>query len=147
MTLDIVKQVYTTVTNMTKGKSFKFFTVEGKEVDVDISIFQTKEDGTLYTYYNTDGTPNLAKEQELIDAKDLEDAKNIGEVYTLNTKDYLISFQKDDADGMLQVKAGFELGLISTVIHFMNGTKMPIAAEDFPAFALWFVEKRNAFFV
>lgn len=76
-----------------------------------------------------------------------KDRKNLGEGYTkANGEVYKISFQKDDADGLLQVKAGFELGLLSTNIHFMNGTIMPITAEEFPSFALWFVEKRNGFF-
>ncbi len=70
-----------------------------------------------------------------------------GEVYTLNEIDYMVSFMKDDANGMLQVKAGFELGLTETVIHFKNGTKMPIKATEFNDFALWFMNKRNQFFV
>ena len=69
-----------------------------------------------------------------------------GEIYTLNEIDYLISFTKDDGDGLVQVKSAFELGLTSTIIHFENGTKMPITAEEFPTFAVWFVERRDNFF-
>jgi len=57
-----------------------------------------------------------------------------------------VSFTADDGNGLLQVKAAFEMGLTETVIHFANGTKMPITAEDFPAFAAWFVVERNKFF-
>lgn len=60
---------------------------------------------------------------------------------------YQVSLTKDDGDGLVQVKNGFDLGLASTIIHFKNGTKMPITAEEFPEFALWFVNERNKFFV
>ena len=60
---------------------------------------------------------------------------------------YQISFTKDDGDGLMQVKTAFELGLTETVIHFDCGTKMPMRAEDFKDFALWFVSERNKFFV
>lgn len=58
-----------------------------------------------------------------------------------------ISVTKDDGDGMVQVKASFELGLTSTVIHFANGSKLPMTAEEFPDFALQFVTERGKFFV
>jgi hypothetical protein len=58
----------------------------------------------------------------------------------------LISLTKDDGDGLLQVKAGFELGLTETVIHFKNGTKLPITSDKFLEFAQWFVTERNKFF-
>ncbi|MGE4399388.1 MAG: hypothetical protein AB7D29_07695 [Campylobacterales bacterium] len=70
-----------------------------------------------------------------------------GGVYTLGNTDYRVSFTKDDGDGLMQVKSAFELGLTSTTIHFENGTKMPISAAEFGAFAAWFVAKRNEFFV
>lgn len=57
-----------------------------------------------------------------------------------------ISVTKDDGDGMVQVKASFELGLTSTVIHFTNGSKLPMTAEEFPKFALQFVTERGKFF-
>ncbi len=41
----------------------------------DKSILEQKVDGTYYTYYNADGTPDLVKEQVDIDAKKLADAK------------------------------------------------------------------------
>lgn len=61
-------------------------------------------------------------------------------------KGYKVSFTKDDGDGLMQVKTAFELGLTETVIHFDCGTKMPMKVEDFNAFSLWFVNKRNEFF-
>lgn len=59
----------------------------------------------------------------------------------------MISLTDVDGNGMLQVKAAFEMGLPSTTIHFKNGTKLAMTAADFPAFALWFVTERNRFFV
>ena len=60
---------------------------------------------------------------------------------------HMISLTDMDGNGMLQVKAAFEMGLTATTIHFKNGTKLPMTAADFPAFALWFVTERNRFFV
>ena len=77
----------------------------------------------------------------------LQKAKAEGEVYTLNGVDYKVSFMKDDADGLMQVSMAFQLGLTNTVIHFENGTKMPIKSTEFEPFAIWFVGKRNSFFV
>lgn len=59
----------------------------------------------------------------------------------------MISLTDVDGNGMLQVKAAFEMGLPSTTIHFKNGTKLPMTAASFSAFALWFVTERNRFFV
>lgn len=60
---------------------------------------------------------------------------------------YIVSLTDVDGNGMLQVKAAFEMGLTVTTIHFKNGTKLPMTVADFPAFALWFVTERNRFFV
>lgn len=59
----------------------------------------------------------------------------------------MISLTDVDGNGMIQVKAAFEMGLQSTTIHFKNGTKLAMTGSDFPAFALWFVTERNRFFV
>lgn len=60
---------------------------------------------------------------------------------------YMIPFTNDDAIGMLQVKAAFEMGVTATNIEFSNGTIMPMSAADFPVFSAWFVAKRNGYFV
>lgn len=59
----------------------------------------------------------------------------------------LIPFMNEDAVAMLQVKAAFELGETSTNIEFSNGVIFPITATDFPAFASWFVQHRNSYFL
>mgnify|MGYP000225742784 CR=1 FL=1 len=70
-----------------------------------------------------------------------------GAPYTIDGTDYQISFTADDGNGVTQVKTAFELGLPDTTIYFSNGTKMPITSVEFGAFAAWFAQKRNEFFV
>ena len=99
-------------------------------------------------------TPEPEYTQEELDAQALEQsnikAKELRAAAMLEGVDYngfQISFTKDDGDGLVQVKSAFELGLTSTTIHFENGTKMPITSAEFGAFAEWFAQKRNEFFV
>ena len=90
----------------------------------------------------------IAKEKANSEAKEQRAAAMLeGDIYPLAGVDYRVSFTKDDGDGLMQVKSAFELGLASTIIYFANGAKMPITAEEFEAFAVWFVNKRNEFFV
>ena len=109
---------------------------------------------TSYVFFDTkevvdDETMNeavlLKKQKE--DKLNFEKSKEIGETYTLNNVDYVVSFMKNDADGMMQVSMAFQLGLTETIINFENGTKMPIKSTEFEEFALWFVGKRNSYFV
>jgi hypothetical protein len=89
-----------------------------------------------------------AKVKELEAEYEVQEAikkqKTEGKLYP--STEHIVSFTKDDAMGMLQVKAAFELGLPETIIEFSNGTKFPIVPQDFPAFAKWFVIERNNFF-
>jgi hypothetical protein len=88
-----------------------------------------------------------SKEHTDFDAEQaIKDKKYNGVSYTLNDVDYMISLSSDDAMGMLQVQSAFNLGLEETNIHFVNGTVLPIKAEDFEDFALFFVTERNSFF-
>ena len=59
---------------------------------------------------------------------------------------YQISVTAEDGTCLLQVKGAFEMGVTDTVIHFKNGTKLPITASEFPSFALLFVNERNKYF-
>jgi hypothetical protein len=74
------------------------------------------------------------------------DPKKVGEIYTLNSVDYQVPFAKVDGDALMQVNIAFQMGITGTNIHFSNGTKMPIKADEFQDFAMWFVNKRNSFF-
>lgn len=74
---------------------------------------------------------------------DLKVEKRIGKDWNGN----LIPFMNEDAIAMLQVKAAFEIGVLSTNIEFSNGTILPITAAEFADFAAWFVEQRNSYFI
>ncbi|PHM18040.1 MAG: hypothetical protein CJD30_03510 [Sulfuricurvum sp. PD_MW2] len=101
---------------------------------------------------NTPEQEFTAEELQKQAEQEAENTRNeemlIGFVYGTNSDgtDRRISVTKDDGDGMVQVKASFELGLTSTVIHFANGSKLPMTAEEFPKFALQFVTERGKFF-
>jgi hypothetical protein len=83
-------------------------------------------------------------EQALMDKRTL---KKQGEDYDLNGTIYKVPFTSEDANGLIQVNTAFTMGIPETTVHFSNGTVMPIVASDFQAFALWFVTKRNSFFL
>lgn len=112
--------------------------------------FLIQPDWILMSQTDEDTFKNPPKTAEQL-AQEASEARQVsmlaGSVYTLNGTDYTVSFTANDGNGMLQVKAAFELGLTNTVIRFDNGTDMPIAATEFSAFAVWFVTERNKFFV
>lgn len=82
----------------------------------------------------------------LVEADDANyKAKTEGELYP--GTNYKVSFVTEDANAIMQVKAAFEMGLSTTNIKFSNGTVMPIQATEFTDFAIWFVTKRNSFFI
>ena len=92
--------------------------------------------------------PPKTQEQIAQEAREARAAAMLeGDVYALGGVDYRVSFTSDDGNGMLQVKAAFDIGLTATTIHFANGTNMPIASSEYLAFAQWFATKRNEFFV
>lgn len=118
---------------------------------VDIRKLEKLDSGLLADNYREDFTVDTDKELEIESANNIAEARDKamfdGAVYTIGSADYLISFTKDDGDGLTQVKSAFEVGLETTTIHFENGTKLPITREEFLPFALWFVNKRNEFFL
>ncbi|MFY9141559.1 hypothetical protein [Sulfuricurvum sp.] len=78
-----------------------------------------------------------------------DDAMLQGFIYGTNIDgtDRYISVTKDDGDGMVQVKMGFDLDPSPTVIHFKNGSNLPMTIEEFATFAPLFVAERKKFFV
>ncbi len=62
-------------------------------------------------------------------------------------KDCMVSFTKEDGDGITQIKNAFDLGLKKTTIHFKNGNKLPMSEKEFTKFSVWFVNERNNFFI
>ena len=107
-------------------------------------VEQPKQEG----FYAVEVAPvNNKQTWELIPiVKTAEELRAEAMIQGADYNGYRISFTKDDGDGLMQVKTAFELGLTETIIHFDCGTKMPMKVEDFNAFALWFVNKRNEFF-
>jgi hypothetical protein len=81
------------------------------------------------------------------DYNDRKVAMKTGSNYTLNGKDYLVSFTSDDANGLMQYSLAIQHGVTNTVLKFSNGTTMPITDTDLPAFGAWFVTQRNNFFL
>lgn len=126
-----------------------------KEVDlndekVTILVDKTKEEilEELYPKLSDEALAKLEADKLQAELKAKRESDMLeGAVYTLNKVEYNVSFTKNDGDGLVQVKASFELGQTETVIHFDNGTNMPIKAEEFLDFATWFVNKRNIFFI
>lgn len=116
----------------------------GEIVNVEENVIRVESDEALIVEWlgmqNCDPV-ELTLQEEAAVIKSYE--KTNGALYGV----YKIPFTNMDAMGMLQVKAGFEMGLASTNIEFSNGTIMPIGAAEFSIFALWFVEKRNGYFV
>jgi len=102
----------------------------------DESTWSWVENIAMKDAYNT--------EQAAIAASVLRDAAMLSGV---DYQGSMISLTYDDGNGMLQAKAGFEMGLTTTTIHFKNGTKLPMSAANFPSFAQWFVTERNKFFL
>jgi len=76
-----------------------------------------------------------------------QDKKIIGLPYELNGVSYNVPITSEDAVGLLQVKAAFELGVTETNLKFSNNVVMPITSAEFPDFAVWFTTERNKFFV
>jgi len=135
-----------------KDGSYKFHTFTSNQVFnkkvwlENKDNFEKNAEGNYYEFYNTDGTPDVAKNTAKAEADAKEANKNNGEVYVLNGVDYLVPFTSIDAVGMMQVKTAFEMGEIATNIKFTNGTTLPILVTEFLPFALWFVQKRNSFY-
>lgn len=122
--------------------------------DVDGVIYEYEADGSqdsligdkvALTATEIEAIINPPKTPEQL----LQEASKLRDDGMLIGADYqgsMISLTDVDGNGVLQVKAAFEMGLTATTIHFKNGTKLPMAAADFPTFALWFVTERGKFF-
>ena len=124
-------------------------TFEANRTQINVGIKQLEDGSYSYTTVVIENPENYTDEALLEIASNAARSSAMleGDVYTLGGKEYRVSFTKDDGDGLIQVKTAFELGLMDTNIHFVNGTNMPITAAEFLSFAEWFVTKRNGFFV
>ena len=78
-----------------------------------------------------------------------EDRKNLGIDYTnLEDQVYKVSLTNDDANGLIQVKTAFEMGITETNFYFENGTIVPLKSIDDLLHLGQFVSiERNKFFL
>lgn len=77
------------------------------------------------------------------------DRKNLGIDYTNILGDvYKVSLTNDDANGLIQVKTAFEMGISETNFYFENGTIVPLKSIDDLLHLGQFVSiERNKFFL
>ena len=131
-------------TNITKPNIF-----EANRTQINVGVKQLDDGSYSYTTVIVENPENYPDEAliEIANKEARSSAMLEGDVYILNGVDYRVSFTSDDGNGMLQVKAAFDVGLESTIIHFANGTNIPITSSEYLAFAQWFANKRNGFFV
>lgn len=68
--------------------------------------------------------------------------------YTLNGTVYNVPLDVDAQNTVTAVTVAKMSGVLSsTVIYFSNGVKMPITADEWLPFAIWFATKRNEKFL
>jgi hypothetical protein len=109
-------------------------------LDTDYVLIQDKPSED-YIY---DGTQWIPKATVELTTSEL---KAIGMPYTLNGISYQVPLTKDAQDTVVALSVAFQMSAItSTNIEFDNGTILPITAEDFMKFAIWFTTERNKFF-
>jgi len=132
-----------------------YIKIDGNRVTL-AGMVQPDEDWVLYEGDIPQGNRHVwdeATQSVLVDpewlleeeARVKSKAKKEGEVY-LDTG-VSVPFTNENALAILQVKAAFELGVTDTIIELDNGEKLPMSSVGFSAFALWFAEKRNSYFV
>ena len=100
-------------------------------------------DGKIFSYKE----PTLTSEE--IADKAIRDRKYLGIDY-INLKDevYKVSLTSEDANGLIQVKTAFEMGITETNFYFENGTIVPLKSIDDLLHLGQFVSiERNKFFL
>ena len=116
--------------------------------------------GDKYVYFDTqeevsfglvDEAHNLQVEEVLLQAetKAIYDKKYLGIDYTnLEDQVYKVSLTNDDANGLIQVKTAFEMGITETNFYFENGTIVPLKSIDDLLHLGQFISiERNKFFL
>lgn len=88
----------------------------------------------------------IIKQEEI---KASSDRKYLGIDYTnLEDEVYKVSLTNDDANGLIQVKTAFEMGITETKFYFENGTVVPLKSVDDLLHLGQFVSvERNKFFL
>lgn len=130
-----------------------------------VNMFYVGQNGELYQGDMQIGDREATKQeieayetkQTLAESKRIKDeAKKIGKPYILNGIEYIVPLDKDTQDIVSALTTGYIAAVISntltdvtinTVMELSNGVKMPITTADWMAFATWFKDERNGFFV
>lgn len=127
------------------------------------SVVGTNDAGQLVSYlieaeeYKQWLSEGNTPEPEFTDEEILEqeetkarlDRKNLGIDY-INLKDevYKVSLTNDDANGLIQVKTAFDMGIAETNFYFENGTIVPLKSIDDLLHLGQFISiERNKFFL
>ena len=94
-------------------------------------------------------TPSAEELQKQAKAKAIYDRKYVGTEYAnISDEIYIVSLTNDDANGLIQVKTAFEMGISETNFYFENGTVIPLKSIDDLLHLGQFVSiERNKFFL
>ena len=121
---------------------------------VNENTFFPKENCELINKWIAEGNtpdPEFTKKELLkqSETKAIYDKKYVGIEYTnLNDEVYKVSLTNDDANGLIQVKTAFEMGITETNFYFENGTVVPLKSVDDLLHLGQFISiERNKFFL
>ena len=114
----------------------------------DYVDFETKK-GVNYELINEAISTQTKKRLEEEKIKASNNRKNLGIDYTnLSGDAYKVSLTNDDANGLIQVKTAFEMGITETNFCFENGTVVPLKSIDDLLHLGQFISiERNKFFL
>ena len=129
---------------------FIFQNQETKE-NIDSNAISILE-SNLELYIPFEGLVDMEQERKRLEEEKIEasnNRKNLGIDYTnLEDKVYKVSLTNDDANGLMQVKTAFEMGITETNFYFENGTVVPLKSVDDLLHLGQFVSvERNKFFL
>lgn len=115
------------------------------EYEVDLTEFEE----LIAECENNFEYPSEESIQEELEAQSIYDRKYLGIDYTnLEDKIYIVSLTNDDANGLIQVKTAFEMGITETNFYFENGTVVPLKSVDDLLHLGQFISiERNKFFL
>ena len=121
---------------------------------VNENIFFPKENCELIKLWIAEGNDPEAEftDEEILKQEEIKassDKKYVGIEYTnLTDEVYVVSLTNDDANGLIQVKTAFEMGITETNFYFENGTIVPLkSADDLLHLGQFISIERNKFFL
>ena len=121
---------------------------------VNETTFFPKENCEFINQWTAEGNEPEAEftDEEILLQEELKassDRKNLGIDYTnLENEVYIVSLTNDDANGLIQVRTAFEMGITETNFYFENGTVVPLKSIDDLLHLGQFISiERNKFFL